>query len=149
MPTLAVNKKATFEYEILSHYEAGVILTGPETKSAKAGQVQLKGSFVSVKNREVWLKSAHISHYKPAGNSKDYDPIRPRKLLLHKKEIRQLVSKMQEKGLTLIPTKMYTKNNLVKVDIALAKGKKKADKRESIKRRETNQTIRRALRNKV
>jgi len=151
MAVLAVNKQAAYDYEILSTLEAGIILSGAEVKSVKNGQVNLRGSYVSRRYRdgrpEFYLLGAHIAHYQYAGHG-DYDPIRQRQLLLKKEELRYLTGKMQEKGLTLIPVKIYTKNGLVKVELALARGRKKYDKRESIKRRDIDRDIKRTLKNK-
>ncbi len=141
MPVLAVNKRANFDYEILDKFEAGIVLAGHEVKSVKAGQVSLKGSFVTLKNVKnkkipsVNLTNAHIAPYKFATLS-GYEPTRPRGLLLKKSEIKFLVGKTQEQGLTLVPLKIYTKHSLVKLEFALARGKKKYDKREQIKKRE-------------
>ncbi len=145
MPIIAVNKYAKFSYDLLENFEAGIVLSGQETKSVKMGQINLKGSYVSVKNGEIYLINAHISPYKHAGKLPDYDPVSPRKLLLRKKEIRYLIGKIQEKGLTLVPIKVYTEHNRVKLEIALAKGKKLIDKRETIKKREQDRNIRRML----
>ncbi|MBI4215311.1 MAG: SsrA-binding protein SmpB [Parcubacteria group bacterium] len=147
MPILAVNKKATFDYEILETYEAGIVLQGQEVKSAKLGQISLKGAFVTFKQGELYLTNCHISQYQMAGKLAGYDPIRPRKLLVRKRELMSLIGKTQQKGLTLIPLKLYTKHSLIKLEFALAKGKKKIDKRETIKRRETDREIRRQFRN--
>lgn len=148
MTTLVINKKATFDYEILETYEAGLELLGMEVKSIKTGHVSLKGSFISSigqgknKNQELFLKHAHIPLYKHAGDRPDYDPERPRRLLLKKKEINYLLGKKNEQGLTLIPLKMYTKRSFIKLEFAVAKGRKKHDKRELIKKREVDRTIR-------
>lgn len=134
--TLAINKRAMFDYELLDIYEAGLKLTGQEVKSAKLGHVSLKGAFVTIHENEAYLTNCHISKYKYAGNLKDYDPERSRKLLLKKSEIKSLIGTIQQKGLTLIPTKIYVKDKLIKLEFAVAKGKRKIDKRESIKKRE-------------
>lgn len=143
MPTLATNKRAHFDYEIISKYEAGLSLQGHEVKSIKTGHVSLKGSYISTRNQkgnnklpEFYLIKAHIPLYKHAANIDNHDPERPRKLLLKKSEIFHLISKKNEQGLTLIPLKMYTKRSFIKLEFAVAKGKKKHDKRESIKKRE-------------
>ena len=148
MPTLAVNKRANYDYEILSKYEAGLVLLGHEVKSIKTGHISLKGSFVTVKNikgkrlPELSLINAHIPLYKYAGTVKKYDPYRSRKLLLKKNEIKHLIGKKQEQGLTLVPIKIYTKHGFVKMEFGIGKGKKKIDKRESIKKREVDRRIR-------
>jgi SsrA-binding protein len=155
MPVLARNKKAYFDYEVLQKYEAGLKLLGHEVKSIKDARISLKGSFVTLKqlegNRlpELYLINAHVPLYKHAGNIKDYDPYRSRKLLLKKREIAYLVGKKQEQGLTLIPLKMYTKRSLLKLEFALAKGKKKFDKRENIKKRDLERRQRELLKRSV
>lgn len=143
MPRIATNKKALYDYEILEKFEAGIVLAGHEVKSIKTGHINLKGSYVTIKAGEVWLINAHISKYKMAGKLLDYEPTRPRKLLLHKKEIKRLTGKLSEKGLTLIPLSVYTKRNQIKVEFGIGKGKKKVDKRESIKKREINRELKR------
>jgi SsrA-binding protein len=147
MPVLAVNKRAHFDYEIGEKYEAGLVLLGHEVKSVKTGHVSLKGSFVTVKQSagkvpELILVNAHIPLYAKASTVKDYDPTRPRKLLLHKNEIKKLIGKKQEQGLTLVPVKIYTKHGLIKLEFGIGRGKKKIDKREDIKKRETDRKIR-------
>lgn len=130
-----LNRQARFNYEILDTFEAGIALTGAEVKSVRAGQVSLKESFARIKDQEAWLLNTHIAPYSsgvPAG----YEPTRARKLLLHKKEIKHLVGKLQEKGLSLVPLRMYIKKNRVKIELGLGKGKKKYDKRQSIKDKE-------------
>ncbi len=141
MPTLAVNKKAKFDYELIDTYEAGLVLTGAEVKSAKAGHVQLKGSFLDIKKDELWLKNAFISKYGPAGKQEDYDHGQNRKLLVHKRELKKLIGKKQAEGLTLVPIRLYTKGNLIKLEFAVARGKKKHEKREAIKRRDVNRQL--------
>ena len=151
MPILATNKKALFDYEILEKFEAGLVLTGQEVKSAKQGQINLKGSFVTLRARpnavlpEAYLTNAYIARYKPAGPLPDYHPERTRKLLLNKKELKYLVGKKQIKGLTTVPLKAYTKHNLVKLEFALVRGRKKHDKRDVIKKRDVNRQIQRTL----
>jgi SsrA-binding protein len=147
MPILAVNRRAKFDYEILGKYEAGIILFGHEVKAIKSGHVSLKGSYVTLKRTnktlpEIYLTNAHISLYKYASDVKEYNPDRPRKLLLNKQEINRLVGKKSEQGLTLVPLKIYTKHSLIKLEFALARGKKKYDKREAIKKRESDRKIR-------
>lgn len=150
MPTLAHNKEAAFHYEILEKFEAGIKLSGPEVKAAKAGQINLRGSYVSFIKNEPFLVNAHINPYKPAaGAQKDYSPTRERKLLLRRKEINYLRGKTASSGLTIIPLSVYTKNVLIKVEIALARGKKIYDKRESIKKREIQRQMRRMIRQKI
>jgi len=150
MPTLAINKKAKFDYEMLETFEAGLVLTGQEVKSARLGQISLSGSYIVIdKQRNVNLLNATISAYKMAGPLPDYDPNRTRKLLLHAREIDYLTGKTQHSGLTLVPLSLYTKNNKIKLEFALAKGKKKADKRQTIKERETKKEIQRALKQRM
>ncbi|MGA1861721.1 SsrA-binding protein SmpB [Deferribacter thermophilus] len=147
MKVLATNKKAYHDYEIIEKYEAGIVLKGTEVKSAKNGRINLRDSFIRINNGEAFLLNCHISPYEQ-GNIMNHDPTRTRKLLLHKREISRLAGKVQEKGLTLVPLKVYLKNNLVKVEIALAKGKKLHDKRESIKKKDLDREISRTLKNK-
>src|SRR6056297_3625645 len=151
---LARNKKAYFDYEVLEKYEAGLKLLGHEVKSVKSGRVSLKGSFVTLKQTskklpEFYLINAHIPKYQHAGNIKDYDPYRSRKLLLNKKEIERLIGKKQEKGLTLVPLKLYTRHSLVKLEFGLARGKKKVDKREDIKRKDLDRQKRELLKKRM
>jgi SsrA-binding protein len=135
---LTENRKANFDYQILEAFEAGLILTGPEVKSARAGQIDLKGAYVIVNARgEAYLEKSYIAPYKPARTSqKNYDPNRARKLLLTKKEINYLLGKQNEKTVSIIPLSVHLAHNLIKIKIAVARGKKKFDKRESIKKRE-------------
>ena len=136
MPTLATNKRAKFDYDLLEEYEAGLKLTGAEVKSIKGGHAQIDRAFVSLDAGAAWLKGAHVSAYKPAGAQPSYDAERPRKLLLHKKEISRMIGKGKEAGLTFVPISLYTKGDLVKLSFALARGKRKFEKREAIKTRE-------------
>ncbi len=149
MATLAVNKRAYFDYEISDKFEAGLQLTGQEVKSAKTGHISLKGSFVTVKGNELFLTNANIPPYKFAGEIKNYDPTRPRKLLLKKSEIKSLIGKARAEGLTLTPIRVYTKNRFVKLEFGVGKGKKEFDKRETIERRESERNIRRAIKGVV
>ncbi|MBU2542769.1 SsrA-binding protein SmpB [Patescibacteria group bacterium] len=137
----AINKKAKYDYEILDTFEAGLILTGQEVKSIRTGHVSLKGAFVNIHGNEAFLVNVHISKYKFAGTIKDYDPERSRKLLLKRKEIDYLRGKSQEKSLTIIPLSVYNKGRHIKVEIGVGKGKKKYDKRDSIKRRELKREL--------
>ncbi|MBI2038113.1 MAG: SsrA-binding protein SmpB [Candidatus Magasanikbacteria bacterium] len=145
--SLAENKKAFFEYEILEKLEAGLVLTGQETKSAKLGQIDLKGTYVTFYDSQPYILNMHINKYKPAGPMPDYDPTHSRRLLLHKKQITYLQGKSVEKGLTIIPLRVYTKGRLVKIELAVAKGKKLYDKRESIKNRDLKRELDRARKN--
>ncbi len=143
MKVVAVNKKAQRDFEILETMEAGIVLKGTEVKSLREGRVSFKDSFCRVKDGEVWLLNLHIAPYDHASRVFNHDPERPRKLLLHKREIKRLAGKLQERGLTLIPTKIYfNERGIAKVEIALARGKKKYDKREEIKRKEMERRMR-------
>ena len=154
MPVLATNKKAFHDYEILSKYEAGIVLNGQEVKSTKKGLADLKGSYITLKSRkeaklpEIYLINASIPAYQPANIYEDYNPTSPRKLLLTKKEIKSLIGSLTQKGLTLVPLSMYTKHNLIKVKFAKVRGKKKIDKREQIRKKETDRKIQRIMRQK-
>ncbi|MCD5396373.1 MAG: SsrA-binding protein SmpB [Candidatus Pacebacteria bacterium] len=145
MKILAENKKVGFDYQILERFEGGLVLTGQEVKSIRTGKVSLKGAFVVFKGEEPYLINATIPPYQPKNAPKDYDPERTRKVLLKKKEIKYLLGKSKEKGLTLIPLMLYDRSGKIKVEIVLAKGKKKEDKREEIKKREVEREIRRFL----
>lgn len=146
MKTLALNRKASFEYEFIERYEAGISLLGHEVKSVRNGRISLKGSFVTTKGSEIFLTNADIPLYGNAGDVKDYAPRRSRKLLLKKKEIAYLIGKSRTEGLTLVPLRVYTKKRLLKLEFALARGKKRFDKREKIKKRESDRDARRKLR---
>jgi len=146
MTTLALNKKAKFDYEFLEKYEAGLVLFGHEVKSIKTGHISLKGAFVTIHNGELYLTNALVPLYQHAGNIKNYDPNRSRKLLVKKSEIRSLVGKKTQAGLTMVPIRVYTKRSLIKLEFALAKGKTKYDKRNVLKKRDTDRNIARALR---
>lgn len=139
-----VNRKARRDYQFLENYEAGIVLTGAEVKSIKQGRVKLDGSFVKIKNEEAFLINAHVSPYLPAGKQ-GQDPLRTRKLLLKKKEILSLSLKTAHSSLTIVPVVCYTKRGLVKLEIALAKGKKKYEKREAIKRKDLQREIEREV----
>lgn len=141
MDGLIVNKKSYFDYEILETYEAGVELRGFEVKSVKTGRMNLVGSFAVIKNSEAWLLNTTIPPYQPKNAPKDYDPTRSRRLLLHKSEIKELIGKSSRRRLTIVPLKAYTKRGRVKILIGLARHKKKADKREVIKKREAEREI--------
>ncbi len=145
MKTIAVNKRARFDYDISDKYEAGLVLRGYEVKSVKTGHISIKSSFVTIKGNELYLTNANIPLYKHAGKVPNYDPTRPRKLLLHKPEIRTLMGKSRTEGLTLVPVRVYTKRGLIKLEFGLGKGRKKHDKRDVIKKREADRKIQRAL----
>ena len=132
---ITVNRKARHEYTILQTYEAGIALQGTEVKALRQGKANLVDSYATIKENEVWLVSAHISPYEQ-GNINNHEPTRTRKLLLNRSEIRKLIGKTKEKGLTLIPLRLYFKNGKVKVELALAKGKKVYDKREAIAKKD-------------
>ena len=140
---LSANRQASHNYFLLERFEAGLVLTGTEVKSAREGQVQLKEAYGEVLGNEAWLVNAHISHYSH-GNLENHDPVRRRKLLLHAEEIRKLIGKTREKGLTLIPTKLYLKKGKIKCELALAKGKKLHDKREAERKRSADEEAREA-----
>ena len=142
---VATNRKASFEYFLLEHYEAGLALQGSEIKSVRAGQVSIAEAYVKVDEKEAWLVNAHIAPYDPASRY-NHDPIRQRRLLLHKKEIRQLWDSVRQKGMTVIPTRMYLKEGRAKVEIALAKGKKLHDKRQAIAKRDIERELNRQVR---
>jgi SsrA-binding protein len=141
---LASNRKARHEYHILEEWEAGVVLTGSEVKSLREGKVSFQDAFARVERGEVWLHSLHISPYLQA-NRQNHDPLRPRKLLLHRAEIRKLIGKVEEKGLTLIPLELYLDRGLVKLRLALARGKQLHDKRDALKQRDQEREVRRAV----
>jgi len=143
MAHYAENRKARFNYEILEKYEAGIELLGVEVKSVRSGRMSLEGAFVVVRGGEVFLINSNIPPYQPNNTSKDYDPLRNKKLLLTKKEIATLAGSEKNKSLTIVPISVYNKGRKIKVEIALVKGKKKHDKRESIKKRDTDREIRR------
>ncbi len=143
MSIFSKNKKAYHDYEILEEFEAGIVLYGHEVKAVREGKLSLKGSYVTVREGEAFLVGAHISPYQPKNTPEDYDPDRSRKLLLTKKEIKYLTGKTSQRGLTLIPLKVYTKNGLIKIKFALCRGKKKWDKRKKIKDREIDRNLKR------
>ena len=142
--TVATNRKAYHDYHIQDSIEAGITLTGTEIKSIRTGRINLRDAFVRPEKDELWLLNAHIARYEP-GSYLSHEPTRPRKLLLHRKQIDNLISKVQEKGFTLVPLKLYIKNDIAKVEVALAKGKRQYDKREAITRRETERELRRVI----
>lgn len=143
--TYAENKKAFFDYEILEKYEAGIVLEGHEVKAVKTGKVSIAGSYVKMMGQEAFLWGAVIQPYQPLNVPKNYDPQRSRKLLLNKKEIDSFIGKTNEKGLTIVPLRVYGRKGRVKLEIGLARSKKKADKREKIKKREEKRKLERVL----
>ena len=141
---MATNRKARHDYIIEESIEAGIVLTGTEIKSVRGGQINLRDSFALIRNDEVWLVGAHISPYRH-GNRANHDPTRERKLLLHRREINKLAGRIQEKGWTLIPLRVYLRDGLAKVELGLARGKKQYDKRETIAKRDYDREMRRAV----
>ncbi|WLR41416.1 SsrA-binding protein SmpB [Bacillus carboniphilus] len=141
---IAQNKKANHDYFIEETFEAGIVLQGTEIKSLRAGRANLKDSFARVQNGEVFLHNMHISPYEQ-GNRYNHDPVRTRKLLLHKKEINKLIGETKESGYSLVPIKIYLKNGFAKILLGLGKGKKKYDKRQDLKRKDADRSIQRAL----
>lgn len=141
---VATNRQASFRYHLLERYECGIVLTGTEVKSLRATGAQLKDAYAAVRDGELWLIGCYIAPYGPA-NRANHDPERDRKLLLHRSEIARLIGKTQERGLTLIPTRIYFSGPHAKVEIALARGKDHYDKRDSIRRREVQREIEREL----
>ena len=141
MKIYAINKKATFNYQIIESYQAGIVLFGFEVKSVKTGNVHLQGSYVVIEEGEVFLVNVLIPPYQPSNTPSGYDSQRKRKLLFNKNEINTILSKKSASGLTIIPIKMYNNKNNIKVEVALARGKKKYDKREDIKKRDIKREI--------
>ena len=141
MKIIAENKKAYFDYEILEKFEAGIVLTGQEVKSIRSGRINLAGSYAVLDKEEVFLLNAQIPPYQPKNAPPDYDPARARKLLLNKSEIKYLVGKAQEKRLTLIPLRVYTKKGKIKLEFGLGKGRKKASKKELLRKRDIEREI--------
>lgn len=145
---VADNRQARYLYEILETYEAGIELKGTEVKSIRLGKVNLRDGYATVRDEEVWLNNVHISPHSTASQVFNHDPRRSRRLLLHKDEIRRLIGKTEQKGLTLVPLRFYLKKGRVKVSIALARGKKLYDKREDLKRKQEKREIERALKSR-
>lgn len=146
MKIVAQNKKAFHDYFILDTYEAGIELQGTEIKSVRKGSTNLKEAFIRIKNDEAFIENMHIAPYEQ-GNRFNHEPLRSRKLLLHKKEIRKLQKEVKENGLTIVPTKLYFNTSKLKVEIALARGKKLYDKRQDLKERDSKRDIEKALKN--
>jgi SsrA-binding protein len=142
---VSVNRKAFHDYFIEEEYEAGIVLTGSEIKSIRAGRVNLRGAYVRVDNDEAWLIDAHISPYEQSGTHFNHDPMRPRKLLLHRREINRLMGRLEAKGLTLVPLDIHFKGRRAKVKLGLARGKKLFDKRDAVAERDANRQIERVL----
>jgi SsrA-binding protein len=146
MPDIATNRQASYRYHLMDKWEAGLVLTGTEVKSLRGGKAQLKDGYASIQNGEVWLHNVHIPPYAPATRD-NHEPERPRKLLMHRREIERLIGKTKEKGLTLVPTRLYfSDSNRAKVEIALARGKDVGDKRQAIKEREMKREMERSFR---
>lgn len=145
MGVLAENKKAYFDYEVLERFEAGLVLIGQEVKAIKSGRIGLRGSYVVIKDSELFLIGANVPPYQPKNAPPDYRPERSRKLLLKKSEIKEIIGKSRQKGLTLMPLRVYTKKGKIKLEFAIARGKKKYDKREAIKKREFEREKQRIL----
>ena len=145
MPDIATNRQARHRYNLLDKWEAGLVLTGTEVKSLRDGKAQIKDGYAALRDGEVWLHNVHIPPYAPASRE-NHEPERPRKLLMHKNEIERLIGKTREKGLTLVPTRMYFRGGRAKVEIALARGKDVGDKRQAIKEREMKREMERAVR---
>ena len=145
---VATNQKAYHNYFISDPVEAGLVLTGTEIKSLRGGRVSLGDAYVKPENGEMWLLNAHIARYEP-GSYMSHEPTRQRKLLIHKKEMRNMLCKIKERGLTLVPTKIYIKGNIAKVEVAVGKGKKLYDKREVIQKRECERELGRVLKSRL
>lgn len=141
---VATNRKAYHDYQIHDTFEAGIVLTGSEIKSIRAGRVNLRDGYAIFRDGELWLLNCHIAPYDPASRQ-NHDPTRPRKLLLHRRELNRLAGRVQEKGFTIVPLRMYLRRGLAKVEIALVRGKKQYDKREAIARRDADREVERAL----
>lgn len=148
MKDLAYNKRAVFDYDLLEKFEGGLKLMGTEVKSVRAGNVSLKGAFVTLKDGEVWLTNATISPWQPANAPTDYDPTQPRKVLLSRAEIKKLIGAKEAKGLTIVPIKMYNKRSRIKLELALARGKRQYEKKEQKKEHDIKRDIDRMLRGK-
>ena len=142
---VATNRKAHFEYFLLEHFEAGISLQGSEIKSLRAGQMSLQEAYVNVDNHDAWLINAHIAPYDPASRY-NHDPLRPRRLLLHRSEIRELFDAVRQKGVTIVPVQVYLKDGRAKLDLAVAKGKKLYDKRQEIAKRDAERELQRERR---
>jgi SsrA-binding protein len=142
---IATNRQASYRYHLLEKWEAGMVLQGTEVKALRDGKAQIKDGYASLRDNEVWLHNVHIPPYAPASRE-NHEPERPRKLLMHKREIERIVGRIREKGLTLVPTRIYFRDGRAKVEIALARGKDVGDKRQAIKEREMKREMDRAIR---
>lgn len=147
-PTVADNRKARHDYFIDESYEAGIVLTGSEIKSIRAGRINLRGSYARVVNDEIWLYDTHISPYDQSGKYNNHEPTRPRKLLLHRREISRILGQVERQGFTLVPLRLYFKGRNAKIDLGLARGKKLYDKRDDIAKREAKRDIERAMKSR-
>lgn len=148
MPTLAYNKRAKFDYDLLTEFEGGLVLTGAEVKAAKKASINMQGAFLTIRGGELWLKNMHIGAYTPAGRQEEYDPTHDRKVLVRKRELKKILSKHESDRLTIMPISVYTKGGLVKISFALARGKKKHEKRETIKKRDVEREINEEMKKK-
>lgn len=142
--TIATNRKAYHDYEVVDTLEAGIVLTGTEIKSIREGRVNLRDGFAIIRGGEVWLLNVHIAPY-PGGNRQNHEPRRERKLLLHRREINRLAGRVQEKGWTLVPLRLYLKDNRAKIELGLVRGKREYDKREAIAKREAEREVQRGV----
>jgi SsrA-binding protein len=149
MAEYAYNRQAGYDYEFIEKYEAGLSLTGQEVKAVRASQISLQGAYVVIRNNEAFLLNANIAPYQPKNMVGEYSPLRSRKLLMHKAEIRSLIGATKQKRLTLVPIRVYNKKAKIKLEFALARGKRTIDKRAKISRRESDRKIRRAFRGKL
>jgi SsrA-binding protein len=145
---ITTNRKARHDYELLKTFQAGLVLMGSEIKSIRGGHVNLRDGFIQERDNELWLMGVHIAQYKQASHFGHDDPVRPRKLLLHRKEINEILSRIRDVGYTAVPTKLYLDHGYAKVEIAIARGKKQYDKRSDIAKRDAQRQIRRALKNR-
>ena len=145
MTRFADNSKVRFDYEIVEHFTAGLALTGSEVKSIRQGKISLAGAFVAVRGNEAYLVSANIEPYQPKNILGEYDPMRPRKLLISKKELEILINAEESKGLTIVPISVYNKGRFIKIEVGIGRGKKKFDKRQAIKKRDIERDIKRTL----
>jgi SsrA-binding protein len=145
---VATNRRASHKYELVERLEAGIELTGSEVKSLREGKTQIGDAYAAIEDGEVWLRNAHIPHYAPA-SLENHDPERPRKLLLHRYEIERLIGRLQRKGLTLIPTRVYFKGPRAKVELALARGKEQRDRRREIRDRDVRREVEREMRHRL
>jgi len=145
---VATNRKAYHDYHIQDPIEAGIVLTGSEIKSIRAGRVNLRDGYALFRDGELWLHNCHVSPYDPASRQ-NHEPMRPRKLLLHRRELNRLAGRVQEKGYTIVPLRLYLRDGLAKVEIAMARGKKQYDKRQTIAKRDADREIRRAIKKEI